>query len=90
MRRCYGVVIGLIVIGCVGCSNEIDRRDELGIDDEGRSELVQLKSDKKGKQKSIEAPAVVNEDRALVVGEDSQPMMEQPASQIYPVFIQIQ
>ena len=90
MRRCYGVVIGSIVIGCVGCSNEIDRRDELGIDDEGRSELVQLKSDKEGKQKSIEAPAVVNEDRALVVGEDSQPVMEQPAIQISPDFIQMQ
>ena len=90
MRRCYGVVIGSIVLGCVGCSNEIDRRDELGIDDEGRSELVQLKSDREGKQESFEAPAVENEDRALVVGEDARPTTEQPASQTAPDFVQMQ
>ena len=71
MRRCYGVVIGSIVLGCVACSNEVDRRDELGIDDEGRSELVPLKSDIEGTQDFVEAPAVENEDRALVVGKDA-------------------
>ena len=90
MRRCYGVVIGSIVIGCVGCSNEIDRRDELGIDDDGRSELVQLKKDKESKQESVEASAVENEDGALVVGEGAQPTTEQPVSQISTDFSEIQ
>ena len=90
MRRCYGVVIGSIVIGCVACSNEIDRRDELGIDDEGRSELVQLRSNIEGAKKSVEAPAVENEDRAIVVGEGAQPTAKQSASKTTPESIEMQ
>ena len=86
MRRCYGVVIGSIVLGCVSCSNEIDRRDELGIDDEGRSELVRLKSDIEDTQESVETPAAENEDRAFVVGEDAQPTADQKTSQTTPDF----
>ena len=90
MRRCYGVVIGSIVLGYVACSNEIDRRDELGIDDEGRSELVPLKSDIEGTEESVEAPAVGNEDRALVVGEDALSTAEQTADQTPPDFSEMQ
>ena len=90
MRRCYGVVTGLIVLGCVACSNEIDRRDELGIDGEGRSELVQLKSDIKGIQESVEAHAVKNKEKTLVVGEDAQPTAKQPTGQTNPDFSEMQ
>ena len=78
------------MLGCVSCSNEIDRRDELGIEDEGRSELVQLKSDIEGTQEAVEAPAIENEDRAFVVEEDARSTAEQPASQTIPDFSEMQ
>ena len=90
MRRCYGAVIGIIVLGCVACSNEVDRRDELGIDEDGRSELVHLKSDIEYKKESVEAPAVENEDRGLFVGKDAQLTAKQPASQATLDFSEMQ
>jgi len=79
LRRCYASAVGLIVLSCVACSNEIDRRDELGIDREGRSELVPLKSDLESEQESEATAAVEAENRTILVREEAQPLEEMPA-----------
>ena len=67
-----------LTLSCAACSNEIDRRDELGIDREGRSELVPLKSELESEQES-EATAAVEAENRLLVREEDQPSEEMPA-----------
>ncbi len=67
LRRCYAIAVGLIALSHAACSNEIDRRDELGIDREGRSELVPLKSDLESEQESDATAAVEADNRTILV-----------------------
>jgi cell division septation protein DedD len=79
LRRCYVIAVGLIALSCAACSNEIDRRDELGIDREGRSELVPLKSELESEKESEATAAVEAENRTILVREEAQPSEEMPA-----------
>lgn len=79
LRRCYVIAVGLIALSCAACSNEIDRRDELGIDREGRSELVPLKSELESEQESEATAAVEAENRTILVREEARPSEEMPA-----------
>lgn len=79
LRRCYAIAVGLIALSHAACSNEIDRRDELGIDREGRSELVPLKSDLESEQESDATAAVEADNRTILVREEAQSSEEMPA-----------
>ena len=79
LRRCYVIAVGLIALSCAACSNEIDRRDELGIDRAGRSEFVPLKSELESEQESEATAAVEAENRTILVREEARPSEEMPA-----------
>ena len=60
------IAVGLIALSHAACSNEIDRRDELGIDREGRSDLP---SKAIWRASRIQATAAVEADnRTILVG----------------------